>query len=78
MPEQLEMFTDTKKHAGKGFLRLPDGRFCNRFQRELAERDRKIAILSRRNTLLERQSAALIKANTVLQRHAGVNTIPFH
>lgn len=73
MPEQLDMFPDTNIKTGKQYVRLPDGKFCNRFQRELAVKDRAIARLSRRNEILERQSAALIAANTVLQKYAGVN-----
>jgi len=73
MPEQLDMFPDTNTKTGKQYVRLSDGKFCNRFQRELAVKDRTIARLSKRNEILERQSAALIAANTVLQKYAGVN-----
>ena len=77
MPEQLNMFLEKDTVSGRQFVRLPDGRFSNRFQRELAIRDHRIASLEKRNRVLERQASALAKANTVLQMHAGVNTSRF-
>jgi len=77
MPEQLNIFSDNDVATGRQFIRLPDGRFSNRFQRELALRDRRIASLEKRNTVLERQASALANANKVLQVHAGVNTSRF-
>lgn len=77
MPEQLNIFSDKEVVSRRQFVRLPDGRFSNRFQRELALRDRRIASLEKRNRVLERQASALAKANTVLQVHAGVNTLRF-
>lgn len=73
----MNIFSPNEVVTGRQFIRLPDGRFSNRFQRELAIRDRRIASLEKRNRVLERQASALANANTVLQVHAGVNSSRF-